>query len=643
MMDHFGVVQTWLINSYNIKVSPEWLSACLEWIAQENGSEMQSGDTVKQQVFEQWLTSDLAEIGEPSLPIEAMSSNKMELIGNYALQIISIVDVGFPFYGQQQKMMGRENMNAEVSADKPFQQAWEPKQSRMLLLTLTDGHSELKAMEYQPIRSLHINLASGTKCVLSGTVLCRRGMVLLTEEHIQLLGGEVDTLTEVNSPLNLLQQAMEKSREDDGKHAKQEFSGKFIIRCPGKKFDLQKKASMIKTQGSCSNFKNSHQLQTVNHTEIKRENKPTISSFGKVKAETIKSEQSGSVFDPGLAHKLEAEEWEDDINYSELFEEDTGFDDGLCSYQNNTDEGGRNNCDKISYGVCNSSLNGMGSYMNKTNITGENIPQIWTEQQISNIEVKDLFDDDEDMEIENVFDTSPSPSLQNISSKRKNSNDPITCREPSWEDKLSMQMVEKNRVKQSNSSQDTKDCYPYIPGQSEDIRDSKPERGSPTFTSPACSTSQGQLRMKKPLFKLEKESSKPDESLVTTSSSQAKKPKVQAKLSDLFRKQSKTCVKAVDEKPADIAGCKSTSDPQSSCPTSAMGNPGDLTLSQSVPMGSPNQESLLLSTSSSEKADVKDAQDRKSQDVPRAVIQPFKPVSNKCLELLSNPLNQSAT
>ena len=40
---------------------------------------------------------------------------------------------------------------------------WEPKQSRMLLLTLTDGHSEIKAMEYQPIRSLHSHLPSGTK------------------------------------------------------------------------------------------------------------------------------------------------------------------------------------------------------------------------------------------------------------------------------------------------------------------------------------------------------------------------------------------------------------------------------------------------------------------------------------------------
>ncbi|KAK3770842.1 hypothetical protein RRG08_036442 [Elysia crispata] len=532
-MDQFGVVQAWLLNSYNIKVSPEWLSACLEWIAQENGDEMESENVVKQQVFEQWLTSDLAEIGEPSLPVAAMSCNKIELISNYALQIISIVDVGFPLYGQQQKMMGRENVNAEVSADKPFQPAWEPKQSRMLLLTLTDGHSEIKAMEYQPIRSLHSHLPSGTKCILSGTVLCRRGMVLLTEEHIHLLGGEVDTLTEINTPLNVLQQTMQKSREDDGKHAKQEFTGKFITRCPNKKLDFQKKTSMIKTESMGSRFQHPNQMQTISHFKTMSEMKPKISSSGKVKAETIKVEQSGSSYGFESRNQQEAEEWEDDINYSELLERDIEFGDGIEAHQNNirtTDGNGRNRCNKSS-GISNASISGMGCDPNRANITDMGISEILTEKPLSNQEVISIFDDDKDMEFD-VFDNSPTswrPDFLKTSLKKNNCNDQLPCKASPSVNKPSEQIVGKMRAKPKNSSQDANVCSPQIFNQG--------------------------------------------------------------------------------------------------CDTSVIGNSGDKKFSPSAAMESSNL-SLLPNPHTLEKSDAIATEAKKGQDLPKAVIQPFKPVSN---------------
>ncbi|CAL1546856.1 unnamed protein product, partial [Lymnaea stagnalis] len=167
-----------------------------------------STDDLLSLVYEQWLLSDLSEIGESVLPADVTYADKMELTSNYPLQLISVIDVGFPLYGQMQKLQGRENPNEEVSADKPFQPAWEPKQSRMLLLQLTDGHIQVKAMEYQPIQNLSCQLPSGSKMMLIGPLICMRGMILLTPGSIQVLGGEVDELVEQNMPLNNLEKVM---------------------------------------------------------------------------------------------------------------------------------------------------------------------------------------------------------------------------------------------------------------------------------------------------------------------------------------------------------------------------------------------------------------------------------------------------
>ena len=65
-----------------------------------------------------------------------------------------------PAYGQLQKIKGK----SLDEADTPEKKYPEPKANRLLLLELTDGVTDLKAMEYQPLAELNQHqLLPGTK------------------------------------------------------------------------------------------------------------------------------------------------------------------------------------------------------------------------------------------------------------------------------------------------------------------------------------------------------------------------------------------------------------------------------------------------------------------------------------------------
>lgn len=79
---------------------------------------------------------------------------------------------------------------------------------RVLQLTLTDGVQYVEAMEYKPIQSLNINLTPGVKIRLSGPVTIRRGRLMLQEQNIRILGGEVEELLIPNAAENVLAGAL---------------------------------------------------------------------------------------------------------------------------------------------------------------------------------------------------------------------------------------------------------------------------------------------------------------------------------------------------------------------------------------------------------------------------------------------------
>lgn len=76
------------------------------------------------------------------------------------MQVQSVVDVSRPAYGQLQSLKGKSLDEGEPAEKKYL----EPKANRLLLFELTDGVTNLQAMEYQPIKQLNVQqLLPGAK------------------------------------------------------------------------------------------------------------------------------------------------------------------------------------------------------------------------------------------------------------------------------------------------------------------------------------------------------------------------------------------------------------------------------------------------------------------------------------------------
>lgn len=190
-------VETWLLATWHVKVPLMWLEACVSWIQEENNNVNLSQAQINKQVFEQWLLTDLRDLEHPLLPASILEVPKGELNGFYALQINSLVDVSQPAYSQIQKLRGKNTTNDQVTAETQVtQKPWEAKPSRMLMLQLTDGITQIQGMEYQSIPALHSNLSPGTKILIYGSISFRLGVLLLKAENVKVLGGEVDALLE---------------------------------------------------------------------------------------------------------------------------------------------------------------------------------------------------------------------------------------------------------------------------------------------------------------------------------------------------------------------------------------------------------------------------------------------------------------
>lgn len=99
--------------------------------------------------------------------------------GQYLVQIQKIVDITQPA---------------------KFQEDFEGGKWRLLALDLSDGDQKFRALEYGPTKSLGVHLPPGTKALLWSTaklpVRVQNGFLLLTQDNVEVLGGEVEKLVE---------------------------------------------------------------------------------------------------------------------------------------------------------------------------------------------------------------------------------------------------------------------------------------------------------------------------------------------------------------------------------------------------------------------------------------------------------------
>ena len=220
------------LSQTGIHCSLDWVTACLDWLASEQPGLTNSQVVLKLQ--EQWLITDITTPGvmeRQVLPPDLFECVKVELPAQYTLQLQHGHDVGSPAYGQLQKLHQVDLENARVSADDSqasqagqggyqatqggkFIQSWEPRPSRVMMLTLTDGFQTIEAMEQEVVKAIPDVVSPGMKVQVLGPVTVRRGIILLKDNNFRVLGGEVEELQEQFSLVNILQQKI--GKEDVG-------------------------------------------------------------------------------------------------------------------------------------------------------------------------------------------------------------------------------------------------------------------------------------------------------------------------------------------------------------------------------------------------------------------------------------------
>uniref|UniRef100_A0A023EX18 RecQ-mediated genome instability protein 1 n=1 Tax=Triatoma infestans TaxID=30076 RepID=A0A023EX18_TRIIF len=183
-----------------------WLKSCVECFRTQCNT--YSSKELLDFVFEQWLLADLREVRSYSLPKECKTLEKFTILGKHAVQLNYTIDVGTSSYMQLQKIKKPnfgENLNIGSDRELGDQSHIEKNFTgrRAFKLEISDGQMTVIGFEYKPIPCLR-NPVPGEKALLKGPIECRKGILLLTDKNIEILGGEVDTLLIPNAVSNVL-------------------------------------------------------------------------------------------------------------------------------------------------------------------------------------------------------------------------------------------------------------------------------------------------------------------------------------------------------------------------------------------------------------------------------------------------------
>lgn len=192
------------LKSQSLHYSEKWVIEAVEYYRSNDPNI--SLQSLKNEIYNQWKLNNLRDFKIPSLPSNLPSHEKITLPGKYAVQVEQMLDASQSCYSQLQKLQKVSLDNIEAT-ETPGEWHVKIKPNRCLTFTISDGVQEVRAMEYAPIKKLREDdpeLLPGFKMIIIGPVQCRKGMILLKEENVEVLGGEVDAFSEIYKKQSIL-------------------------------------------------------------------------------------------------------------------------------------------------------------------------------------------------------------------------------------------------------------------------------------------------------------------------------------------------------------------------------------------------------------------------------------------------------
>ncbi|KAJ3042625.1 recQ-mediated genome instability protein 1 [Rhizophlyctis rosea] len=203
---------TALLTSKSCSIHPEWTVQCVDYVRQTENRPL-SDHELAQLVYDQYLHSDLADVGLPVLPPNIADPDHAHniIIGapnsrspghkGVVLQINDIMEVGVSVQHLLDCVLDLKPQKALPTFDNGYDEAEEPVEKvgkfprKMLKLTLTDGQQTLPAMEYSFLPDLSLQSLLGMKIVVRNAVV-RRGVMILERQNVECLGGSVSEMNE---------------------------------------------------------------------------------------------------------------------------------------------------------------------------------------------------------------------------------------------------------------------------------------------------------------------------------------------------------------------------------------------------------------------------------------------------------------
>uniref|UniRef100_A0A0N5ANQ4 RecQ-mediated genome instability protein 1 n=1 Tax=Syphacia muris TaxID=451379 RepID=A0A0N5ANQ4_9BILA len=278
----------------HIALNLEWLNDAVTFLKTRT-----IGDTVEDMtaaVYEQWLYSGLKESSMSNLQhlLLQCQHNSLDFHNGMILQIEWILDISRSLYSQWKTLTYEFEDNTGFNIEKEEQEnrSFRKADKRMLLMLLSDGVTELRAIEYESLPFISLLTLPGCKVLLRGEVKFRHGTLLLTKNNFFVIGGDTEYLAN-KRPVEVMASKLHSSASVNSNKvtaSQKERLHSLLVSVEENNFGENKLANnvdIIAVNGHLSSAKPSmSQDRIINcNNERKKKNRDTVSANDQGKSE----------------------------------------------------------------------------------------------------------------------------------------------------------------------------------------------------------------------------------------------------------------------------------------------------------------------------------------------------------------------